>query len=91
MDGASCGIKDLNSSLPIKSQIDLFCSDPKNQTVHFKSQTSTAFLKFSNTQDHLFQVRRQQHSKFTPTAVQVHFLSGVFMTNDDCHIISARA
>ena len=50
--GVSCGNKDLNSSLPVETQTNLFWSDPKNLAAHFNGRTSTTvFTKSSNSRD----------------------------------------
>ena len=91
--GASCNVYDLNSSLPVETQTDLFWSDPKNLTKHFHGRTSNTWLfkilKFSGlslpvtmSTSHLI------HSNWRPASFS---LWRFIITDDNCHILSVRA
>ena len=64
-------------------------TQPRASTV--KPQLAV-FTKSSNSQDHLFKVRFQPPTQFTPTTVQASFpVWGFIMTDDDCHILPGQA
>ena len=62
-----------------RSRHKLICFDQiRNSQLHASTVELQlpVFSKYSNSQDHLFRVRRQPPTQFTPMAVQTHFLSG---------------
>ena len=70
--GASCGISDLNSSLPVVTQTDLISSDPKAPTARFNDQTWTQVF-FQNPQILRIIASDVNHPL---NSLQLHFLSG---------------